>query len=155
MDATKLQLLEMTDDLVACEYPVNFDFRVSMQRVKALKPKLDAIAGKTFEIDENVQDASFFTELAIFEEADFSSNTGKIIYTVLGIRFSSFGNLFTIWSNSVTEKLKQSKVDEIIAETERHGFVFVEVEALDEPYTGKHLHLSHLENWWLRYFDYL
>lgn len=76
MDAAKLQLLEMIDDLVACEYPANFDFCASMQRVKALKPKLDAIAQKSFEIDENVQDASFFTELAIFEEFH-PSNTRK------------------------------------------------------------------------------
>jgi len=152
VNAEKLKLLELADHVTACEFPLGFNYRTSTKQVEDIKPKLDAIAGEPFELDLNVQDASFFTELHILEPANYGVN---MYYYVLGIRFSSFGNFFTVWSNSISEKIDISKIAEIISETEAAGFVFIDAETLEQKYTGKNRHLANLDNWRLRYFDYL
>lgn len=152
MDAEKLKLLQLNDDLKDCEYPSGFNHSASMRRVEALKPKLNAIVGKYFKLDENVQDASFFTELAILEPPIYGVN---MYHYVLSIRFSSFGNFFTVWSNSISEKIEDAKINEVIAQTEADGFIYIDAETLGQKYTGKNPHLSDLANWWSRYFDYL
>lgn len=153
MDAEKLKLLELADHETACEFPPGFDYRVSLKRVEELQPKLNAIVGKTFQLDLNVQDASFFTELAIFEPSGYGVNA---YHYVLGVRFSGFGNFFTVWSNSLSEKIDEAKIAEVIAETEAAGFVYIDGETLERKYTGKNKYLAgNIENWWSRYFDYL
>lgn len=152
MNTEKLKLLELADDSTACEFPPGFNHRASMKRVKDLKPKLSAIVGKPFTLDVNVQDASFFTELAIIEPPVYGVNMSRY---VLGIRFSSFGNFFAVWSNSIKEKIEDAKINQVIAETEAAGFVYIDSETLEQKYTGKNRYLADLENWRLRYFDYL
>jgi hypothetical protein len=154
MEATKLKLFESVDDPQACECPSNFDWQDSMSRVKASKSGLESLVGLTFLIDENVQDASFFTELAILGRERYVSGIGKIVGSKIVIRFSCFGNLFTVYSTSEDEKLEESIVEIIIAEVARHGFVYVEADGLEEKYTGVNPHLQG-QSWWVRYFDYL
>jgi hypothetical protein len=152
MDTQKLTLLELADHETACEFPPGFNHRALMKKVEELKPKLNSIAGKPFELDVNVQDASFFTELAILEPPIYGVN---MYHYVLGVRFSSFGNFFTVWSNSIKEKIDDTKIDEIISETEEAGFVYIDAETLEQKYTGRNKYLADIENWWARYFDYL
>lgn len=153
METTKLKLLESADHKTACEFPPEFDYRASMKRVEELKPKLDTILGRSLELDKNVQDASFFTELSILEPPTAGLN---IYQCVLGIRFSSFGNLFTVWSTSIAEKVDEAKVAGVIAETEAAGFIYIDAETLEEKYTGKNQYLAgNIENWRERFFDYL
>jgi len=153
VDAQKLKLLELADHETACESPPDFNHRASMKRVEDLKPKLSAIVGKSFEMDLNVQDASFFTELQILEPPNYGVN---MYHYVLGVRFSSFGNFFTVWSNSISEKIDDAKIAEVIATTEAAGFVYMDAETLEQKYTGKNQYLvGDVENWWSRFFDYM
>jgi hypothetical protein len=153
VDIEKLKLLEVADHETACEFPPGFNHRASMKRVEDLKPKLNAIIGRPLELDLHVQDASFFTDLAILEPPNDGVN---VYHYVLGIRFSSFGNFFTVWSNSVSEKIEDAKIAQVIAETEAAGFIYVDAETLEQKYTGKNQYLvGEIENWWSRFFDYL
>lgn len=90
--------------------------------------------------------------MQILEPPNYGLN---MYHYVLSVRFSSFGNFFTVWSNSIREKIVGAKIAEVIAETENAGFVYIDAETLEQKYTGKNRHLANLENWWLRYFDYL
>lgn len=153
MDTEKLKLLELADHETACEFPPDFNYHASMKRVEDLKPKLNAIVGKPLELDLNVQNASFFADLFIIEPPIYG---GSMYHYVLGIRFSSFGNFFTVWSNSVSEKIGEAKITEVIAETEAAGFVYVDAATLEQEYTGKNQYLAgDVGNWWCRYFDYI
>jgi hypothetical protein len=154
MEATKLKLLESVDDAQACECPNNFDWHESISRVRALKSRLESIVGHEFVMDENVQDASFFTDLAILGQEHYVSGIGKAVGSRIVIRFSCFGKLFTIFSTSDDEKLDESIVDGIIAEVQRYGFIYVEADGLEEIYSGINPHLKG-QTWWIRYFDYL
>jgi len=153
VDTTKLKFLELADHETACEFPPGFNYRASMRRVEDLKPKLDTILGRSLQLDKNVQDASFFTELSILESP---KNGMNIYHCVLGVRFSSFGNLFTVWSNSIVEKINEARVAKVIAETEEAGFIYIDTETLEQRYTGKNQYLAgNIENWRERFFDYL
>jgi hypothetical protein len=154
MEVAKLKLLESVDDPQACEHPSQFDWHESMSRVRALKSRLESIAGHTFIMDDNVQDASFFTDLAILGGERYVSGIGTVVGSRIIIRFSCFGNLFTVYSTSEDEKLEESIVEKIIAEAQRHGFVYIEADGLEERYTGVNPHLKG-QSWWIRYFDYL
>jgi hypothetical protein len=153
LDTEKLKLLELTDHETACEFPPHFNYHASMKRVEDLKTKLNAIVGKPLELDLNVQDASFFTDLFIIEPPIYG---GNMHHYVLGIRFSCFGNFFTVWSNSISEKIIDAEIAQVIAKTEAAGFVFIDAETLEQEYTGKNQYLAgDVESWWHRYFDYL
>jgi hypothetical protein len=154
MEIAKLKLLESVDDPQACEHPSQFDWHGSMSRVRALKSRLESITGHTFIMDENVQDASFFTDLAILSGERYFSGIGTAVGSRIVIRFSCFGNLFTVYSTLEDEKLEESIVQDIIAEVQRHGFVYIEADGLEEKYTGVNPHLKG-QSWWTRYFDYL
>lgn len=154
MEATRLQLLESADDPQACECPPRFDLRGSMSRVRALKARLESLFGHTFTMDESVQDASFFADLTIAGGERYVPGAGKVAGSKIVIRFSCFGDLFTVYSTSEDERLEQVVVTGIVDEVRRHGFVYVEADGLEETYTGVNPHLRG-QSWWVRYFDYL
>jgi hypothetical protein len=152
MDKKILDLLLTLDDIEHCEYPPDFDYREAMRRVESLKPELDRIVGEPFKLDKNVQGASFFTDLTLIDKKTIDP---KYIYILLGVRFSCFGNLFAIWNSSPSESISREKIGAIIKAVEAYGFVYVDEESLNEPYSGNNKYLQHLNNWWYRYFDYL
>lgn len=154
MEAAKLKLLESVDDSQECECPSTFDWQGSMSRVKALKSRLESLVGIKFLMDEHVQDASFFTDLSIPGGKSYVSGIGLISGSRIIIRFSCFGNLFTVYSTDEDEKLEESLVEGIIAETARDGFVYVEADGLEEKYSGINPRLQG-QSWWVRYFDYI
>lgn len=143
MEQKILDLLRAVDDPENCEYHPDFDYDEAMQRVQSLKPELDRIAGEPFWIDKNVQDASFFTNLILKDRKNVSSKK-TLIYTLLGVRFSYFGNLFTIWSSSPSERLDKEKVEAIIKTVEARGFVYIDEASLAEPYSGSNRYLQGL-----------
>jgi len=152
LDTEKVKLLELADEPTACESPQGFNHHASMKRVENLKPKLNVIVGKPFELNANAQDASFFSELAILEPPIYGATSNHYFW---GIGFSSFGNFFTVWSKSISGKIGDVKIAEVIAEIEVAGFVYIDAETLEQKYTGKNQLLADLKNWWSRYFDYL
>ena len=96
-----------------------------------------------------MQDASFF--------ADFSlQRPGKKpgwIDTVIAVRFSCFGDLFTTWSHCASEQLPAPIVDQIVAAVREAAFIYVPPEALEQPYSGAHPGFAG-GTWWYRFFDY-
>ncbi len=121
-----------------------------MARIREIKPRLEEIIGLPLDIDQNVQDASFFTELSFSKPSERSNYVDIII----GIRFSAFGNLFTVWSSGSSEPLDPAKLKRIIDTIEQYGLKYVDAESLAEPYTGAN-EVFKGETWWIRFFDYV
>ncbi|HEX8465872.1 MAG TPA: hypothetical protein VF627_14760, partial [Abditibacterium sp.] len=113
-----LALLIAADHPVEWEAPPDFDWHNAMTRVRNLQPKVESLLECRVKIDENVQDASFFTQ---------------ILCDSCSIMFSAFGNLFTIWTENGLLGNLEEKVVPIV---ENEAFVYVPTYELDEIYTG-------------------
>ncbi len=150
MDESTLTLLQDSDHPTECERPPGFDYKKSMRRAEALVPKLENIVGRSLSIDQNVQDASFFTDTACYREA-LHPGIGKVQVPVIAIRFSSFGDLFTV---AVDDDFDQEALAATIAMLSAASYQYVPASQLDEPYTGVNQHLAGT-TWWTRFFDYL
>lgn len=123
--------------------------------VRELKPVVEAITARTFEVDEHVQDASFFTELASFVDARQSPSGGIVRHVVLAIRFSAFGRMFTIWHSRPEEfAVDSALVQRVISAVQNAGYTYADAAELQSPYDGPNRHLAGV-SWWERYFDYL
>jgi len=129
--------------------PPSYGWTAEFDRVRAVQSALERIAGRRFDLDENVQDATFFTELAIH----VPGREAGWIDTVFAIRFSAFGRLFTNWSHG-PERLPEAVEAELIRTVEAAGFRFVPPAAANELYTGRYPGW-HGMTWWSRFFDYL
>jgi hypothetical protein len=75
------------DHATACEAPPDFDWARVIERVRNIQPEVESITGREFEIDENVQDASFFTDLATCD--CFPRHVGLAALEPIGSRVSS------------------------------------------------------------------
>ena len=145
-----LQRLLASDHPSACEAPPGFDHQGAVCRVKALVPALERIVGRELAVDENVQDASYFTDVACYR-ASVAKGVGRIQVPIIRIVFSSFGDLFTV---VFAEDLDQATVDQAVAAVTDAGFTFVPADELEEPYTGSNPHLTGM-SWFTRFFCYL
>lgn len=145
-----LQLLLASDHSSACEAPPGFDYRDAMRRVKALVPALERIVGRELAVDENVQDASHFTDIACYRDG-VAKGIGAVRVPIIRVVFSSFGDLFTVL---FAEDLDQATVDETVSVVTSAGFTFVPADELEEPYTGSNPSLTGV-TWFTRFFCYL
>ena len=144
-----IKLLKAADDPENCEYPQDFDLSAAIARVIELKYDLDRIVGRPFEIEDRIFDASYFAELEIKEPSPTKVlDLGEVTLRVVRLRFSCFGNFFTILEESLIEKLSRSVIKEIIESAEVHGFVYIDEEILiEEPYTGCNKELEDVCLW--------
>jgi hypothetical protein len=148
--------LLVADDPIECEAPAGFDRLATLARIRPLLPELEHLTGLPFKIDEQIQDASFFAELSATDPTERPLPSGsRCIETFIGVRFSAFANLFTIWTCSSVRPLTDDERVQIAELISSAGFLYVPAELLESPYTGNNWHLQHLRNWWLRFFDYL
>ena len=150
MEPAVRELLEAADDPVHAEGDPTLDWPAIHARVAVLRPLLERIAGRAFVQDNNVQDASFFTELSIQRPGPQPNS----IDTVLAVRFSGFGLLFTTWSHCEAERLPPEVTVELVAAVSRAGFRYALAGDLDVPYTGQHPGFAG-SSWWIRFFDYV
>lgn len=141
-------ILAASDHQTACEAPPGFDRERAIQRVQALVPALRRISGVELTLEERIEDASFFCDVACYRE-----ESPRLRYPVILIRFSAFGQLVTVtWSEGAEEL--EGAIAGLIAALGDAGFTYVPAAELEEPYTGRNPHLgSH--TWWYRFFDYL
>jgi hypothetical protein len=150
MEPAVRELLDAADDPVHAEGNPALDWPAIHAAVAGLRPELERIAGRAFVQDNNVQDASFFTELSIQRPGQQPNE----IDTVFAVRFSGFGRLFTTWSHCEAERLPAEVAAELVAAVERAGFRYVPAAAFDAPYTGRHPGFAG-SSWWIRFFDYV
>ncbi len=152
-----IRILEDADDPENCEYPRDFDRYTALDEVVDLKYDIEIIAGRPFELEDRIFDASYFAELEIKEPTPTKVlDLGEVTLRVVRLRFSCFGHFFTVLEESLIDKLSPSIIKELIAVAEDHGFVYIdEGILLEEPYTGCNKELKDLSSWWERYFDYI
>lgn len=149
MTCDLIEILESVDHKNA-EWPPGFNREALLRRIRALSPSLDAISGRRFELDDHAQDASFCADLWIQRP----STKPNRIDVVFALRFSNFGDLFTVWSHCEAERLPDAAQARLIEETARAGFRFVPKEVLERAYSGP-CSFARAATWGERYFDYL
>jgi hypothetical protein len=150
MDAKMLLLLLSADDPERCEQPSGFDRQASMSRVELIVPEVEQIIGRPLELDTAVEDASFFTEISLRQPA---AKAG-FIDALIAVRFSAFGELFTVWTSCPDHPLPKTVVQRSIAAVEEHGFRYVDEDSLAEPYGGANPAFAG-QMWGYRFFEYL
>lgn len=144
-----MRILREADDPVDVEGESREGGEEAWRNVRALVPALEAILGKRLELDENVQDASFMTDIALREET-----APRVWDALVAVRFSNFGRLYTVWTSYPSWRIAPETVERIIGAVRAAGFVYVEAEELQEPYTGRNPALEG-STWWIRFFDYV
>jgi hypothetical protein len=142
-------------------WPRGFDREAAIKRVATLKPELERIAGCAFELDNSVEDATFFADLSIyrlFEKVVLGFiQPQQFMLSVFTVRFSSFGFLFTAvsaYEPRDPERLPEDVEAELVRTVSEAGFFYVPEEALHTPYTGTHRRFVG-STWWARFFDYV
>lgn len=149
MDTSVLHKLKAAD-CDAYEYPPDFSWETEMKRVKGLVWRLEAILGVILKVDDQVQDASYFAEI-YHRHLEREKNQWN---TSICFLFSSFGGLFTHWSNSERYRPDDTHIEEAVEYIESQGFVFVSGDVLELEYDGLAEGL-HGYTWHARYFSYL
>jgi hypothetical protein len=154
MDRRIHELLLSNDSSTHWEYPPGFDWAGAWEAVRRYQAAAEEILGYPLKADNQVEDASFFGELFVFEEGAVRPPVTALVYKI-AIRFSSFGRMATIHTNSRQSDLGRYPVDRLAELLEEHGFVYVPAAALDEPYDGVVPNVPKDFTWGTRYFDYL
>jgi len=163
MDPETLRILQAADDSRECEVPSGFDWDRESSRARQLVPVLEEIVGRKFHV-ESPQDASFFADVTTYDDRKTPGGT-TVRTTVLAVRLSSFGKLFSLWAiksmhrdgrwttgdhPSIAEETKRRVIEAV-----RHrDNVYVDFDDLQEPYTGANPHFVG-RTWWVRFFDYI
>lgn len=152
------KLLLSFDDLEECEAPKNFNYANEMKKIRSIKNQIENIIKKELIIDEYVQDASFFTELAILQKSQNKqkSNGESSVYLYdLSIRFSSFGSMVTIFNNTENNIDNKYNIEKVIEILKDDGYIYINLESLDEAYDGINKYITKGDTWFTRYFDYI
>jgi hypothetical protein len=154
MDLDTLRRLRAVDaaNPGCLEYPDGFNWPDELAQVRALAPIVERITGRTFQVDTQVQDASFLTDLATYDVVQRPGRHTELI-AVLAVRFSTFGRLFTIWWSTATP-LDPVVVTQVIDAVGERGYVYIDNDALGAAYTGIEPRLEGT-SWRIRFFDYL
>jgi hypothetical protein len=153
MERLMLERLLAADSPLHWECPPDFDYPAELAAVDNLRPTFEAIIGHPVDLDRNVQDAAFFSELA-YQAAPRTMPIGSIILTYVAVRFSCFGRLVTIWGNVPETPISNTLELALAVELENRGYCYVPAATLDEPYSGPNVHAASIATWWLRFFDY-
>jgi len=158
MEEALRERLEAADDPIHLEHPPELDDLSPVEvveywdeineRLERLERKLSRIAGRTFVLDDEVQDATFFGDLSIDRLAEAGA-----FESVFVVRFSNFGSLFTAWSSPGMERLHDDVIAELVRAVSFAGFHYVPTDVLYTPYTGRHPYFAG-STWWMRFFDY-
>lgn len=159
MDALIHEILLQHDSATDVEYPPGFNWQASMAAVKAFKPEAERILDQPLKLDDQVQDASFFAELFVFEEGAVRPNGATAMVFKIAIRFSTFGKMATIHTNSAASDLRRYPVARLAELLKQAGFQYIPAESLAERYDGKLKGLDQSvggeATWWYRFFDYM
>ncbi len=151
-------ILEAADCSTGYEIPRDvweaFPGREYLSEIKVIQKRIESELGLSLRRDGFVQDASFYDELFIYRSDAFPGD-GSITHLVqIGIRFSNFGKLYTIYASEMSNKKKfdTEGIERII---NSFGWTYISAEEpLEATYDGKHDRLRGRISWWERFFDY-
>jgi hypothetical protein len=153
MDKEIKDILLKFDEKDRYETPLNFNYKGLKSRVMDLSKKLEDSFKLKFNIDDQVQDASFFCDL-IIPNGLITNPKPNLGYS---IRISNFGELATVtFEDSYPENVRMI-IKEVLA---RQNFIFIPSDNLEEDYDGSFEKFNGIlggskPTWWVRYFDYL
>jgi len=155
--ATKV-LLESVDDAEGFECPgndwANLPWKDYKADISSIQKELELEVDLRLDADGSVQDASFFEELRILNPSSYCSARVIQLIPDFALRFSNFGKLFTMYSD--TGSLLAFPVEQVRLLVEGHGWRYVAAEELTSPYDGKNAALRNAKiSWWIRFFDYI
>jgi hypothetical protein len=152
MDPDQLRLLLDIDARYAgeLECPAGFDRVAALDEVHRLLPLLGEATGRRFDLDDSAQDASFFAEL-VTHDIVTDARGDRATEILLAVRFSSFARLCTAWSAPANPP-PPGLVAQVADVVRAHGYVFIDSDGLDGPYTGN---ARWKISWRSRFFDYV
>ncbi len=136
-----LNLLQQVDDPVHWMEPPGFDYETAYDRCMRFVTELSQLLNIELRVESGVllQDASYHTEVFISSEDGAKP----------AIRFSSFGDLVTVMK---PESLPDGWLDRIVEILNGHGYTYVPLVELKQPYTGTNPGVSGFREWLARYF---
>ncbi|MCH7227165.1 hypothetical protein [Haloferula sp. A504] len=153
---TKRILLE-ADEQGHWEFPPSSAPGTAIKEIDAMLPELERILGIKLDVDRNVQDASFLTDVGYLDDRyyDRQKGVGALSY-LFSFRFSNFGRMFTLFGSDLDDG-GGTKTNVMAAKRyiEDRGFTFVDADELEELYDGKNEPFDNKLTWWVRFFDYL
>lgn len=152
MRVADLAYLEAHDSPTDYESPADFDHRQSMQEIRALGPHLSALVCHPLRLDDRVEDASYFAEWFV-HEAEPRPCPGippGVTQLILSIRFSAFGRMYAIYSNTELCPLPDDLKERLIDFLASRNFVYVPDHLLEQPCAS-----PIAPYWQIRFFDYL
>lgn len=158
MDATTHDILTAADRLGEWEFPS--DDNVDLWPViDSLAAELEKITGYKLDVDRNVQDASFMTDIGLLDDRYYNRAAGTgVIYYIFSFRFSNFARLFTLHGDEWEQRYEELGLARCIAVIRSRGFVYVAADALESPYDGINGTNNPIAGspltWWIRFFDY-
>ena len=144
------------DEIGNWEFPKGGRWDIPFNEVMSIKPDLEIISGVTLDIDKNVQDASFLTDIGLLDDRyyDREKGSGALSY-LFSIRFSNFGRMFTLIGSEWPENEKKYNLSKVIEYLQERDYKYIPEAELDEPYDGINEPFEPNLTWWIRYFDYL
>jgi hypothetical protein len=128
--------------------------------IEALLPMLESITCRKLDVDRNVQDASFLTDIGLLSDRYYDrKKRAGVIYYMFSFRFSNFGRLFTLHGGESGERYQEFHLSECIDLIKSRGFVYIRADDLDSPYDGINGSDNPISGspltWWIRFFDYI
>lgn len=149
-------ILILVDEKDNWEYPKKFRWDKRMKLIQEFKKDFESVFKFELDIDKNVQDASFTTDLGLLDDKfyDRKTGTGSLRY-IFSFRFSNFGNLFTILNMPDTCEEYYKEILTCKKMLNDLGFIFIDLSELDVIYDGLNEPYENGLTWWTRYFDYL
>ncbi len=138
------------------EFPKDGRWDIPFDEVTNLRPELEKITGASLDIDKNVQDASFLTDLGVLDDRYFDreKGVGAISY-LFNIRFSNFGRMFTIAGSEWPECKSKYRLNEAVRYLGERNYKYIPADELNDLYDGVNKPFEVELTWWIRYFDYL
>ncbi|MDB6150275.1 MAG: hypothetical protein JWQ44_1723 [Chthoniobacter sp.] len=131
------------------------DLDADLERISALKPRLDGLLSAHFSLvpPDHFQDGTALAGLVIWEaiQPTHEGKAGSCQYAALDFRFSNFGHLFTCLPEYAQLAYDPDALQHAIDLITHEGFRFIPAQSLSEPYSGSHREFRRF-TWLERYF---
>ena len=141
-------------DATGWYWPDEFDYNAAMSEARQLKPEIEEIIGHPMWQDTSVQDASYFTEFLWLDEERSTPGKGGARALHIGVRFSNFDRMVTVFSGNGDEKEFTRFESQIARVLNAHGYRYIPKSVLGEEYPGAEDWMGNW-SWFSRFFGYL